>query len=172
MITKTTLNNEVNQETFPIEQSIKQLAREMIKKHPGIYYGNLEFWIKDKLPKATKLDIKLAVVKLMFDEGYFISFEYTVHPPGKFDEKVRTLTKFISRENLSFTDYGILYELYRAKKPFNRLSDFSLRVAGQGWSEDEREVKVRIQELVLKKIIIENHGSLQVNWKLIQEAVQ
>lgn len=172
MPTKTTPQNTEAQETFPIEQSITALAKDMIKKRPGIYYGNLEFWIKDKLPEATKMDIKLAVVGLMYDEGYFISYEYSVYPPNTVDEEVRLLTRFIAQNKLSFTDYGILYELYKTKKAFKQLSEFTRKVVSQCWSEEEEEVKYRIKDLVLNHILEEQDRALIINWKLIRERVK
>lgn len=160
-----------NQKTFPIVTSITQLAHEMIKKRPGIYKGNLVYWLLEKIPKSTRIDVELAFLQLL-KEGYFFSIDDSVYPPNKVDENVKTLTKFVSVKKLSFTDYGILYELYKTKNPFKQLSEFSRKVISQGWSENEKEVKNKISELFLKNIITEKDGNIAVNWKLIHGVLQ
>lgn len=170
MTTTTTPNNVNTQETFPILETITKLIRKIVNKRPGIYYGNLEFWIRDKLPEANRINIKMALLQLIHEESYFLSYEQSVYPPNKVDDNVRTLTRFVSMNKLSFTDYGILYELYKTKEGFKRLSDFSRKVVSQCWSEDEHETKIRIQLLLLKNILAEKDGSLQINWGLIREA--
>lgn len=169
MTTKNTLNVYNTQKTFLIVSSITELAREMIEKRPGIYKGNLECWLLKNIPKSAKIDIELAFLQLL-KEGYFFSYEDTIYPPNKVDVKVKILTKFVYNQKLSFLDYGILYEL--CTNGFNRLSEFSREIVSQGWDENEREVKIRIQELFWENIIIEDHGILKVNWELIQEAVE
>lgn len=154
---------------FPIIATLTQQARELIRKRPGIYKGNLRYWLMEKNPEVTDDKIKLAFNQLK-KESYFFSYEDTVHPPGTVDEQIQLLTKFIYWKRLSFTDYGILYELHTTKG-FKRLSEFSREVVSQGWGENEREVKLRLQELLLKHIIKEHNQSITINWDYIRRAV-
>lgn len=170
MTTKNAPSNFDTQKTFPIISSITQLAREIIRKRPGIYKGNLNYWILEKIPKSTKIDIELAFIQLL-KEGYFFSLEDTVYPPNKVDKDIKTLTKFVHRKKLSFLDYGILYELHRNKKEIKWLSDFSGRVLSKGWGEDEKEIKKRIQELVLQRYIISGDYGIQINWEMVREVL-
>ena len=160
-----TTSSYTNQKPLPIVSSITQRARELVKKHPGIYKGNLEYRLLVEIYKSTKIDIELAFIQLL-REGYFFSIDDAVYPPNKVDDKTKILTRFVHRNSLSLTDYGILNELDKLKK-IRRLSELSRKVVSSAWSEDEREVKIRIQELFREDIITEDHGVPKVNWALI-----
>ena len=148
---------------------LTQQARELVKKRQGMYIGNLTYWLLDRNPNATKIEVELAFNQLRKEE-YFFSYEETIHPPNTVDEPIKQITKFVSKFKLSLTDYGILYELYY-RKGFKQLSQFSREVVSKGWDEDERELKIRIAKLFLKKILIENKGIIMVNWELILETI-
>jgi hypothetical protein len=155
---------------FPITLTITQYSKELIHKLPGICQGNLEYCIRNKIPNTTRIDIELAFIQLL-KENYFFSYESSVYPPNKVDENVKTLTKFIYYQKLSFTDYGILYELYKSKQEVNNLSKFSRKILSQGWSEDEREIKNRIGKFFLKGILIGNNKCININWEPILEGI-
>lgn len=161
-------NTPTVKETSKITARITQLARELIRKHPGIYKGNLEYWIYIRFPEAKKIEIELAFIQLR-RERYSFTYTNTVYPPNKADPDLNILSRFICHQKLSDSDYGILYELHR-KGPMV-LSNLSRRVVSQCWSDDEKEIKIQIQELISAKYIFNHDGRLQVNWTLIKDGV-
>jgi hypothetical protein len=141
------------------------MARELVKKSPGMYIGNLKYWLLERNPDATKIEVELAFNQLI-RQGYFLSYEETIYPPNTVDEQIKQITKYASKFKLSLTDYGILYEVHRQNGINSR------QLVSRGWGEDEREVKIRISELFQKKIILKNQGNTIINRKLILEAIR
>ena len=141
------------------------MARELVKKSPGMYIGNLKYWLLERNPDATKIEVELAFNQLI-RQGYFLSYEETIYPPNTVDEQIKQMTKYASKFKLSLTDYGILYEVHCQ----NGLN--SRELVSRGWGENEREVKIRISELFQEKIILKNQGNTIINWKLILEAIR
>lgn len=159
------------EEQFPIVATLSQQAREMVRKRPGMYKGNLKYWLLEKNPDATKIHVELAFNQLL-KQGFFFSYEDTVHPPNMVDETVKQITKFVSKHRPNFTDYGILYELNK-RQYYIDYRRFAREVVSRGWSEDEWEVKSRIQELIKGDIITEDkHENKIINWKHILEAIR
>lgn len=154
----------------PIIGKLTQQARELITKRPGIYKGNLMFWLMEKEPQATRWHIELAFLQLL-KQGYFFSYEDSVYPPHTVSDEVKILTQFVSKEGLSFTDYGILYEIHQ-DGGFQGLRRFSRYVVSRGWGEDEEEVRRRVQDLLLQKIILQEDQRLKINWPYLREAVR
>lgn len=166
-----TKNATLIQNKPPIVGVTTQLAKELINKHPGIYEGNLRCRILYELPKATKLDMEYAILQLI-KEGFFFSMEDDIYPPNRVNKDIKDLTNFVYYQNLSFTDYGILYELNKTKIRIKRLSELSRIVLSQGWSQDESEIKNNIQSLFQRKLIICSKDELQVNWRQIKGGIK
>lgn len=160
--THTPLNVHKNSSIVAI---LTQMARELVKKSPGMYIGNLKYWLLERNPDATKIEVELAFNQLI-RQGYFLSYEETIYPPNTVDEQIKQITKYASKFKLSLTDYGILYEVHRQNGINSR------QLVSRGWGEDEREVKMRISELFQKKIILKNQGNTIINRKLILEAIR
>jgi hypothetical protein len=172
MTTKSPQTRRNIEEQFPIVATLSQRARELVRKRPGIYKGNLIYWLQKQNPDATRIHIELAFNQLL-RQGFFFSYEDTFHPPNTVSEEVKLLTKFISKHRPQFTDYGILYELNRRGGfSIGNHRRFAREVISKGWSEDEFEVKGRIHDLIQRGIITEDrHGFKVVNWEYIMEAI-
>lgn len=162
-------NSDSTQKIFSVVPSIIQLSKNMIRKHPGIFKGNLIYWLMEKIPNSSRIDVELGLIQLL-REGYFFSFEGSVYPPNKVNKNIKALTKFAGINNFTYTEYGILYELYRVGT-FSRLSNFSRSVISSGWSENEHEVRIRIQELFRQHIIKRHDQSVIINWEYIWEVI-
>lgn len=168
MVTQTT----ETQRNTPL---IVEIAKKLIFQNPGIYKGNLSYWIKEKFYKSTGIavtnsNIELAYLQLLRD-GYFFSLTDSVYSPNRVDQDEQSLTKFICRNGFSYTDFAILYELRKMGKS-KTISILSRRVVSQGWHDDESEVKVKIQLLFWENLIILKNGSIHVNWDWIIGAVE
>jgi hypothetical protein len=162
MIPRASSTKQVN---FNLKTPIETLAKKYINKNPGIYKGNLIYWIKEAIPKATENETQLAFNQLI-KKGYFFNICNCVYPPEKVDEDEKTLMRFVYKYNLSFLDFAILYELNKIGKS-SKIGDLSRAVVDKNWHDNEAGVKIQIQKLFWKNIIQFKNGSIGVNWKLI-----
>ena len=159
------------EEQFPIVATLSQQAREMVRKRPGIYRGNLKYWLLEKNPDATNNLVELALNQLL-KQGFFFSYEDTVHPPNTVSESVKQITKFVSIHRPELQDYYILYELNR-RTGFSDYRRFAREVASRGGFESEWQVRSRINELIKWDIITEDRqGYKIINWEHILEAIR
>ena len=150
------------------------IAKKLIFKMPGIYKGNLTYWIGEQIQEITEKYptnnlIELAYVQLL-REGYFFSITNRVYPPNKADPDEQLLTRFKYKYALLYIDFAILYELNTMGKAAS-ISTLSRKVVSRGWYDDERELKIRIQHLFWKKLIKLQNESIQVNRNLIKGVV-
>ena len=172
MSKKTAYNNKI---------AIKSIAKRIISNNRTAYKGNLIYWIKEKLPKATNEEIEIVFHELA-DEGFFFTASGIIYPPNYTNPGEIQITKFISQFGLSMMDLDILTSilkineenLLKERKP--ELSTLSRLIVSQCTCYDEIHVKIRIQELLISKILIaipsnQNPKSIEVNWKLIKEVL-
>lgn len=150
---------------YPLES----MAQKIILERQGIYKGNLIYWIKNKVPKATTDDINLAFLKLI-KQGYLFTISNTIYSPGAIDHKEKDLMIFKYKNNLSLIDYGILIELYKSKRTIKCLDELSRIVLSYYWHNNEWDIKVHIQKLFIQNIIVDDDG-LILNWKLIRRCI-
>lgn len=160
------------QKIFEVTPLIIEIAKKLIFQRPGIYKGNLNYWIKEKFRKSTGTEVTNAQIELAYlqllRDGYFFSLTDSVYSPNHVDHDEQLLTKFTYKNGLSYTDFAILYEL-RKMGTSKSISKLTRRVVSQGWHDDESEVKVRIQQLFWENLITLQNGTIQVNWEFITD---
>lgn len=155
---------------FSLNPSIIPIAKKLIYKNPGIYKGNLTYWIKEKIPKIVNTEIELAFLQLL-KEGYLFTINNCIFPPNKVNQDEKVLIKFAHKYRLSDLDFAILFELNKIGKS-SKLNSLSRIIVSKNWHDNESEVKILIQNLFWKNIIIEENGSIVANWKLIMEVLE
>jgi len=73
-----------HKQQFFVENSLKTKAKMYIRKHPGIYIGNLTYRLGIEIPTATKTEISIVYLQLM-NEGFCM--DICAYPPENADNK-------------------------------------------------------------------------------------
>lgn len=140
---------------------------DMISRRPGVYKGNLLYWLKEEFPKANQQELDLILLELM-DRGFYVDVGGCIYPPHSGKEEESDLRAFAVIAGLDEVDLGVLIELNNSKREIHSLRELSRIVVSRNWHNDEKEIKIRIQYLFLFKIIIREDNRLSVNWKIVE----
>jgi len=144
-----------------------QYAKKEISNHPEIFIGNLQYWIKKRFPRSNSAEMN-QVFQQLVEEGYLF-FLGEVYPPHISNENDVTILKFVYNNNLSEIDQLILHQIKTYE--YTKLNSLSKDVADLGGYEEEDEIKIAIQLLFMKKIVIVENNYLAVNWDLIMGCI-
>ncbi len=151
------------QTTIPQKNPILHRAKQMINEKPGIYPGNLHYWL---LREYKKVDME-KIMNLLALEGYEEK-KGLLYPPGTVEEEYKLLKRFyIKKETITEEDFKILVRAWELE------GEDVERIISKALSYDfipERESKRRIVDLALKGyLIIDDKGRTRINWSKIRK---